>query len=490
MKKKIYLCLLSAILLIASFPKPSLWPVAFFALIPMLLAIKKEKPVKAFLLGTFTGTVAYCGILYWLVTTFSAAGEPKIIGFTVLLLLSSYLAIYYGLFCLFSSLFTLRSSLFLAFFWVSLEFLRTHLFTGFPWAVLGYTQWNNLPLIQISEFTGVYGISFLIVLVNLTISKTIIEKNKTLSLYHFITLSLILISLIFGFYTLKQPPTANCQPPTISILQGNIDQYKKWDNNFEMSVKNTYAELAKKTSQANPPPALIVWPETSVPGFLRNDKELYNWMINITEETKTQHLVGTVDYADGRTYNSAFLFSASGGITGGYSKVHLVPFGEYMPLKKFVGKFIKVANEIGETTPGKNYTVINSSAGKIGVNICFEAIFPDEVRKSVKNGAETIVNITNDAWYLKTSAPYQHFTMNVLRAIENRREVIRAANTGISGFIDPLGRITSRTKIYETCELSDFISKNRHLTFYTLYGDLFCYLCLFFSIIALTIAKK
>jgi len=501
--KKIILCILSSALLLLSFPKPSLWPVAFFALIPMLFAVNKEKPVKSFILGIFTGIVAYCGILYWLVPTFSAAGEPKITGLAVLLLLSLYLAIYYGLFCLLFSLlstshFPLTTPYLLlpAFLWVILEFIRTHLFTGFPWALLGYTQWNNLPIIQISEFTGVYGVSFLIVLVNLTVFNMLIKKQKLLSLYHFITLSLIFIYLIFGFYRLtvyRLPCLAGRQASTvcrISILQGNIDQYKKWDSSYGKWIRNTYEELAIKSAKENPAPALIVWPETAAPGYLRNDKNLYGWMKKITGETKTQHLVGTVDYADGRTYNSAFLFSENGKITGGYSKVHLVPFGEYMPFKKIAEKFVKVANEIGETTPGENYTVINSSAGKIGVNICFEAIFPDEVRKSVKQGAEIIVNITNDAWYLKTSAPYQHFTMNVFRAVENRREVVRAANTGISGFIDPAGRIKSRTNIFEKCTVSDIILKNSRPTFYTRYGDVFCYFCFLFAIIILTITKK
>ncbi|MBI5573269.1 MAG: apolipoprotein N-acyltransferase [Elusimicrobia bacterium] len=471
------------------------------------MAVQNEKPLISFLYGILTGLMTYLGILYWLVPTFSAAGEPKIIGITVLLLFSLYLALYYGIFCFFSSLTTYHLPL-TAFFWVSLEFIRTHLFTGFPWALLGYSQWNNLPIIQISEFTGIYGISFLIVLINLTIVKIIKERTLKCAATSFLLIS---TCLIFGFYKLHEPRTTNYELRTISILQGNIDQYKKWNEKYEQEIIDTYTLLT--TCHLPLTTDLIVWPESSIPGFLKNDKKLYAWISDIAKKTKTQHLVASndykqvcyqrslgnsnkfdftrsLDYKNGKFYNSAFLVSADGKITGEYSKSHLVPFGEYMPLRNFLSKFIKVVNEIGEFSSGEKYNIINSTAGKLGVNICFEAIFPNEVRKSAKNGAEIIVNLTNDAWYLKTSAPYQHFSMNVFRAVENRRFVVRAANTGVSGFIDPTGRVKSETKIFETAILSDKIFALNHITFYTKFGDIFSYLCIIISIILLTFRKK
>ncbi len=486
--KKIFLCVLSAILIILSFPKMSFWFLAWISLVPLFLAIQNEKPLRSFLYGIFTGLMTYLGILYWLIPTFSAAGEPKIIGILVLLFLSFYLALYYGLFCLFYSLLPTPYSLLPAFLWVFLEFIRTHLFTGFPWALLGYSQWNNLPIIQISEFTGIYGVSFLIVLVNLTIVKIIKERTLKGATTNFL---LVLICLVFGFYKLKNIRTSEHQNiRTVSILQGNIDQYKKWDEKYEQEILDKYSRLSLLPTPYSLLPALIVWPESSVPGFLKNDKKLYNWISDIAKKTKTQHLVVSNDYKNGKLYNSAFLVSSDAEITDEYSKNHLVPFGEYMPLRNFLSKFIKVVNEIGEFSSGKKYNVINSSAGKLGVNICFEAIFPNEVRKSVRNGAEIIVNLTNDAWYLKTSAPYQHFTMNVFRAVENRRFVVRAANTGVSGFIDPAGRVKSETKIFETDVLSDKLFALNHITFYTKFGDIFAYLCIVISIILLTFRKK
>ena len=544
--RKIALCILSAIFLILSFPKTSLWPLAWISLVPLFFAVQNEKPLKSFLYGIITGLAAYCGILYWLVPTFSAAGEPKIIGIAVLILLSFYLAIYYGLFCLFirfahprlKSGATIRYSLLAAFLWVSLESIRTHLFTGFPWAVLGYSQWNNLPIIQISEFAGVYGVSFLIILVNLTISNAIkndtkchpeteakglkskdrilrFAQNDNIKNCGF-TLLLISVSLIFGFYKLKNIGTSEHRNiKTVSILQGNIDQYKKWNEKYEQEIVDTYSELVSTFYRLPSTlyPALIVWPESSVPGFLKSDKKLYGWISDIAKKTGMQHLVASndykqvcyhrslgnsnkfdftrsLDYKNGKFYNSAFLVSSDGKITDEYSKVHLVPFGEYILLRNFLSKFIKVVNEIGEFSSGEKHNVINSTAGKLGLNICFEAIFPNEVRKSVKNGAEVIINLTNDAWYLKTSAPYQHFTMNVFRAVENRRFVVRAANTGVSGFIDPSGRVKSKTEIFITTTLTDDIQPLNYLTFYTKFGDIFAYLCIIISIILLTFRKK
>ena len=321
---------------------------------------------------------------------------------------------------------------------------------------------------------------------NLTIAKIIKERTLKGAATSFL---LILICLVFGFYKLKNIGTSEHQNiRTVSILQGNIDQYKKWDEKYEQEILDTYTELATRPSSLAPD--LIVWPESSVPGFLKNDKKLYNWISDIAQKTKTQHLVASNDYKNGKLYNSAFLVTSDGKITGEYSKNHLVPFGEYMPLRNFLSKFIKVVNEIGEFSPGEKQNVVNSTDGKLGINICFEAIFPNEVRKSVKNGAEILVNLTNDAWYLKTSAPYQHFTMNVFRAVENRRFVVRAANTGVSGFIDPSGRIQSKTEIFTTTVLTDKIQPLQELTFYTKFGDIFAYLCIIISIILLTFRKK
>ncbi|OGS35362.1 MAG: apolipoprotein N-acyltransferase [Elusimicrobia bacterium RIFOXYC2_FULL_34_12] len=496
--KKIFLCLLSSLLLFLSFPKLSFWPLAWISLVPLLYAVSEEKPYKSFLYGVFTGIIFYFGILYWLVPTFTAAGEPKIIGILVLLLLSIYLALYFGIFCFFYSKNFKYNAILSAFLWVTLEFIRTYLFSGFPWALLGYSQWNFLPIIQISEYTGVYGVSFLIILVNVTIAHSKQVTGYRVKKY-ILTPLIVLCCLGFGIIKLhnSSATTSLADPPTppvgglcrenpriVTIVQGNIDQYIKWDENYIEKIKDTYSNLSLSSPKNSD---LIVWPESSIPGYLLNDKEIFNWIENIIKKSKTQYLVCSNDFKNNQYYNSAFLISKEGIIVGEYSKVHLVPFGEYVPLRKTIGRFINVINEIGEFTSGEKYNTIDSSIGKLGVNICFEGIFPNEIRKFVKNGAEIIVNTTNDAWYLNTSAPYQHFTINVFRAVENRRNVVRAANTGISGFIDSYGRIKSKTNVFETTILTNTILPLKNLTFYSKYGDMFSYLCALIAILFLFI---
>jgi apolipoprotein N-acyltransferase len=486
--KKVFLCTFSAFLIFLSFPDMSFWFFAWAAMVPLLYALEGERPAVALGLGLLTGFLSFCGILYWIVPTFSASGEPLVVGLTALCLLALYLSIYFGVFCLVYSLTSGKGHpFFYAFVWVALELVRTRLFTGFPWALLGYTQWNNLLVIQISEFTGVYGVSFLIVAANLAIFG-LLRGNKFLSAHSAPVFAVLAVCLIFGIYV----PCARCVPCAIrkvAVLQGNVEQYKKWDSNYGQDILDSYGTLAASFGKRSRPD-LVVWPETSVPGFLSTDPGLYMRVSEIVRRTGTEHLIGSVDYRGGEIYNSALLLSCTGGITAVYSKVHLVPFGEYMPLRAVFGKFIRSVNEIGETTAGSSYDAVRSSAGLLDVNICFEAIFPDEARRAVKRGAEVIINLTNDAWYLKTSAAAQHFSFNVFRAVENRRAVVRAANTGISGFIDAYGRVVSRTGIFERAAIAGNVVFMTGTTFYTSHGDVFAWCSVILSLLFLTIYKK
>ncbi|HCJ67752.1 MAG TPA: apolipoprotein N-acyltransferase, partial [Elusimicrobia bacterium] len=239
-------------------------------------------------------------------------------------------------------------------------------------------------------------------------------------------------------------------------------------------------------------PSLIIWPESAIPGYLLYERHLYEQVKKIIQQSNCYHLIGSVHYKKDKLYNSVFLFSPEGKLLAEYDRIHPVPFGETIPLKDFLSKYIKVLNELGDFSSGKDFTVFNlplttrhSPLTKFGVNICFEAIFPHLVRNFVKNGAEIIVNLTNDAWFLQTSAPYQHFTMNIFRAVENRRYVVRSANTGISAFIDPYGRVIKQTPIFITADLSEQIYPQKKMTFYTLYGDLFVWLGLGITLVFL-----
>jgi len=498
--KKIFYSLTSVILLILSFPKFSISFLAWFALVPLFLVIRNSSPKQAFLLGFLSSFFTYLGLLYWIVITIVTANEPLILGILCLFLLSAYLSLYFALFSLIYNFFSSKLSTFnlqllTPCVWVFLEYIRSHLFSGFPWALLGYTQWNFLPIIQISEFTGVYGVSFLIVLVNTTLVGLRVIGNRGWRRKIKIVLPtfvLFLLSLGYGLFSLK-PISYSLSPITIVLLQGNIDQYKKWSKEYEKEIMDKYTQLTLQAVKEKPNLRgnhLIIWPESAIPGYLFYERHLYEWVKKIIRESACYHLIGSVHYKEGKLYNSVFLFSPQGKLIQEYDKIHLVPFSETIPLKIFLSKYIKVLNELGDFSPGKDFTIFTIQPFNhptiqpitFSANICFEAIFPQLIRKFVKrgghlNGAEIIINLTNDAWFLKTSAPYQHFTMNIFRAVENRKYVVRCANTGISAFIDPYGRIIKQTPIFTTLTLSEQIYPENKKTFYIIYGDIFTLFC-------------
>ncbi len=504
--KNISLALLSGVLLVLIFPKFNLSFLAWVALVPLFLALEGRSLRESFNLGFLAGLVSFMGILYWIVPTIVSSGESKLLGFVSLLFLSSYLAIYYGLFCLifrYTSLKITHYTLSLFFapaLWVSLELLRAYLFSGFPWALLGYSQWNFTPLIQISEFTGVYGVSFLIVMVNIVLTQAgrsfvfsrgegVVSKARVKRIALPLALSVLVFfsCLAYGLITIsRESPAEKGNFPKeksmtrIALLQGNIDQYMKWDKKYERMIKDTYGELVEMASRENP--QLIIWPETALPGYLKRERQLQEWVEKVVGQTNAYHIIGSPEYREGDYYNAAFLVSPQGEILGEYDKIHLVPFGEIVPFRSILSPFIGVLNELGDFSPARERKLLRAPFGTFAVLICWEGIFPHLVRKFVKDGADYLANITNDAWFLKTAAPFQHFIASIFRAVENRVSVIRVANTGVSGFIDQYGRITKKTQIFKKDYLNSSVSRRNQQTFYTNYGDIFAYLCVALSI--------
>lgn len=265
-------------------------------------------------------------------------------------------------------------------------------------------------------------------------------------------------------------------PVKIAVVQGNIDQYKKWDSTYEEEIVRSYSTLTSKAETQHP--ALIVWPETAVPGWIPNDAHYTQWIQEIAKESRAHLLVGAVTHQeDNRDYNAAFLFSPNGEILGEYLKRHLVPFGEYIPLRRFLSPFINVVNEVGSISEGPGATLLTLPGATLGVSICFEGLFPRLIAGFAQNGAQILVNITNDGWYRRTAAPEQHFAASVLRAVENRRWVVRAANTGYSGFISPRGEIVAKTNLMEPAVLIGEPVPMNVLTFYSRHGDILVGVC-------------
>jgi len=504
--RNLRLAILSGILLVLIFPKFNLSFLAWVALVPLFLALEGRSLRESFNLGFLAGLVSFMGILYWIFPTVVSSGESKLLGLVSLLFLASYVAIYYGLFCLIFRYLSLKithftlSLLFAPALWVSLELLRAYFLSGFPWALLGYSQWNFTPLIQISEFTGVYGVSFLIVMVNMVLMQAgrsfgfyrregVVSKARVKRTALLLALSVLvfLSCLTYGLITISRESfTKSGNFPEeksmtrIALLQGNIDQYMKWDKKYERMIKDTYGELVKTAAKENP--QLIIWPETALPGYLRRERQLQEWVEKVVGQTNAYHIIGSPEYREGAYYNAAFLISPQGEILGGYDKIHLVPFGEIVPFRSILSPLIGVLNELGDFSPGRERKLLRTPFGSFAVLICWEGIFPHLVRKFVKDGADYLTNITNDAWFLNTAAPFQHFIMSIFRAVENRVSIIRVANTGVSGFIDKYGRITKKTEIFKKDYLNSSVSRRNQQTFYTNYGDIFAYLCVVLSI--------
>jgi apolipoprotein N-acyltransferase len=391
------------------------------------------------------------------------------------LLLVFYLAAYFAIFGLLFTVLSERLStftiLFIAAAWVVLEYLRSNLFTGFGWALLGYSQYLNLPLIQIADLGGVYLVSFLVMVINI-VTYLIIRRERKYLLF---PLLFILVSLAYGYfkiYNLKEP--GGVESWKVSVIQGNIPQELKWDPEAKSYIIENYFNLTREALSDKPD--LIIWPEAALPFVLEEDPVHYERVINFAKEIKTSLLLGAVRQKEGAYFNSAILVPLEESPQV-YDKLHLVPFGEYIPLKN-IFKFLETVVPIGDFLEGSDY-VIFSSRPKFAVLICFEDIFPQIARQFVKRGARILINITNDAWFKETSCPFQHLQASVLRAVENRVCLIRCANSGVSGFIDAKGNIFSRVsdnqgkEIFIRGYLTENIQVKKTKSIYTKYGDFF-----------------
>jgi apolipoprotein N-acyltransferase len=447
------------------------------------------------------------GIFYWI---------NAVKGFTPLdfLLLGIYLGSYFGFFGLLFNLILKRTKLVplvvAPALWVSFEYLRSHAgFLGLPWALLGHSQYLNLPLIQIASLTGVYGVSFLIVMFNAALSevisyrlskrkKDLVSKNYSLFRPVFIPLFLVGLSVIYGFSVISEKTDVNRL--SVTVIQGNISQNIKWNRAFKKMILDKHVKLTESAS-INNHASLIVWPESSVPGPFTQDLYALQTISNLAKKTGTYLLIGSSQrpkfgsggLTEGYSFNSAFLITPNGIIARYYDKIHLLPFAEYLPYKDSCPLPARFISRAGSFLSGKEYTLFNIEGIHFGTLICWENIFPELFRKFVRKGASCMINITNEAWFGETAAPYHFIAMSVFRAVENHVGVIRSANTGISCFIDPHGEIIGRVKndnkdIFIEGYLTMAIPLSFKKTIYTLYGDIFVYIILVMTILMIVLS--
>lgn len=495
---KYLLAIFSGILFVLGFPEFNLSILSWFALVPILLAIRNSDWKESLWLGFVTGIIYFGGIMYWIMilVPFSTIFWVTL-GYLVL---SLYLACYVFLWTVSVNFisgnwlkrldtgsfeYKLAYIFLVALSWTGLEVLRGYIVSGLPWASLGYTQWANIPIIQIASIFGVYGVTFIIALINASIAVFIGDiRNWRSSLKSMVfSIGIFVVCLIYGLIVLSNSLVG--EKIKVALIPGNIKQKDKmasWGDKsgwiFDKYIDITYKAIDKK-------PDLIVWPETAVPQLMFPESQEYDKIKFLLSRWNTYMLMGAISYEltypGYKVYNSAFVLDPKGGIIDKYDKIHLVPISESFPFKQYLPEKIRsLVVGISDFDSGDMYTVFSTPFANIGVPICFESVFPQISRQFIYSGANVIGIITNDSWFIGTFAAEQHFSMAPFRAVENRTSVFRCANYGISCIIDPYGRVIQKLdpKDNEDGYLVGDVGIYQSGTFYTKYGDYLPWTCL------------
>lgn len=495
--------IISSFLLWFAFPGGGgLWQLMPLSLVPLLLGIRVARSSGcAALAGFLAGLLHYHLQMYWIYAVLGQyGGLGWFLSAQALFFLATYMGLYFAAFSylawnVFRRKQVLFSLLALPALWVGLEWVKGILFTGLPWMDLGYSLYNIPLLVQAADVFGHLGISYLIVFANVFLV-LLLGSGTSWGARGAITLvagAVLVSTLVYSNARLQEISEQAIQDDTVlrvGAVQGNIDQSLKWSQDMQQETVETYLRLTDGLAEGGSAADLVVWPETALPFYPVNNP----YMSRIAEELKTdgvELLTGAPMYevVDPETrkirfYNSALLFGDVGDIEQRYDKVHLVPFGEYVPLKKYLPFIAPLVETVGDFTPGKIENPVEVSEARIGILICFESVFAELSRKWVDQGANVLVNLTNDAWYGKSSAPYHSLAMAVLRAVENRRALVRAANTGISAFILPTGEIAARSPLFEEWAGTSEVSLLTSRTIWVRWGYLFGPFCTIFLVMA------
>ena len=439
-------------------------------------------PWAGFRLGLLTGWVYFSGTLYWTVsvmTTYGGLSTP--VAILAAGLLVGYLSLYVGAVAVLVGGSVRRfgvSGLWLApAFWVAAEWVRGWVGGGFPWVPLGTSQAGVLPIAQLASVTGVYGLSFLVALVGTAAAVIALSRRRR----HLIAAAGVVLLLVAvaaaGMLRLADGRLATTgRVLRVGLVQGNVEQDMKWDPKYRDPILSRYLSLSHETILAGA--QLVIWPEASTPFFLETDTAMAEPIHRMAAEAHTPFVIGTDEFDGKNVFNAASVIGADGRPRGSYRKIHLVPFGEYVPLKKllfFVGPLVEAVSDFA---PGTEATVLDLGGGiRAGVAICYESTYPDLTRAFANGGAQLLMVITNDAWFGNSSAAYQHFQMGAMRAIETGRFLARAANTGITAFVDPYGRVVARADMFRPLSLTADVRLLDDRTIYTRTGDLIAWLC-------------
>jgi len=475
------------------------------ALLPLLIAIARSAEIsfdhprprsfRLFLLGEITGLVYFWGTLYWLVDTMVTFGGLPWLGAAAAAgLLIAYLALFPACFALLQA-FALRrlgarGLLFAPAIWVATELGRTYFLTGFPWVLLGYSESSLLPLAQMVSVVGIYGLSAFVAAPSAVAAFLFFGRGQA-RLIAVGGLMAMMAGLIFwGSARLEQSALLQQgEPVRVGIVQGNVPQRQKWKESLADEIFSRYLSMSRQAAQQGA--HLIIWPEASLPYFYERQPHVANAIGLLARETNSYLLIGGDQVEDGtppRFFNSSFLITPEGQVAGTYRKMHLVPFGEYVPFERwlyFVTPIVRSDFQAGDAV-----NVMPAGTHPISTMICYEAIFPDLALDAVRQGSQLLTTITNDAWYELSSAPHQHFEMARVRAIEQGRYLVRAANTGISGVVDPYGRVLERTNLFEPAVFSADLRFLTERTLYARIGNLFAYACVLLTALPVLVRRR
>ena len=481
----------SAILLYSAFPALSFWPAAFVALVPLLQALELVKDAKtAFKAGFVWGLFFFTLLLWWLVPTISTYGKIHfLLAIPVVMCLCCYLAIYPGLWAIFTKRLYMSSwsgvqlVIASASCWILLEAIRGWFLSGFPWGAMAYSLAPVPVFIQSADIWSVYGVGFLVLFFNLSIFEVVRMFKKASESgvipRGFLPLAAIFglvlgFNSVYGFLKINTPYKTDMQ---VAAVQAAIDQNKKWAPEVTKFTVDRYINLTREAKERYPGLRLAVWPETAMPFYFQEDSAIKEQVLKFASYSNLYILLGSPSYVFSKGgeinyLNSAYVIGPNGTVLGRYHKTHLVPFGEYMPwgaLTSWAKRFLPTA---GDFVAGEALESIKAGPFRIGTMICFESIFPQIARKEVAKGANLLAVITNDAWFGQTPAPWQHADMAIFRAVETRRWLVRAANTGVSRIISPLGEVIVSSHLFRPEFVSARVGLCEKKTLYVKYGSM------------------
>jgi apolipoprotein N-acyltransferase len=465
--------------------------------------LRGQPPLRAFTLGLLTSTVYFAGTVYWTGTVIIAFGDVNpIVAMIGMVLLSAYLAIYPAVGCLVIGRLIARvgaAGLFIApMAWIATEYVRGHLLTGFPWVPLGNSQVTVLPVAQLASLLGVYGVSALVAYINATLAYSLVTSGTRRVVAVASAVAVLLVVGGWGVWRIADSSlTREGTPIRVGLIQANIAQEDKWNPSHARRIFTTYMAMTRDAVRRGA--EYIIWPESSTPFTFEDplaDPAGDEMLRQLAREVRVPILFGSdqvirrLPVESSQLYNAAYQLDPDGKTIAVYHKIKLVPFGEFFPLQRWIAIAAPLVQRFVPFSSGTGPVMLQVGSHRASTAICYEVVFPELARDAVIQGSELLTTVTNDGWYGQSSAPYQHWELASMRAIEQGRYLARAANTGISGIVDPYGRVVARSGIFEQVGL---VGEARFLsgrTIYSLTGDVIAYMAIALTVLAAIFATR